>query len=272
MATYHFATFVPSTGTQLPVLVFSSGMLTNSENIKFLMQGIADKGFICVVPDRDNDLVGGGLRLLASVFCGVPLKCAIKTDGSHLMKAFEWVQGNEFASRTGNRADVSKIAVGGWSMGAMGAIKAAGQLGKKIGAMVIVSPSLEKANEKMMKFQTAEMKQIVKSLHCPSLWITSEGDFIKSVTCEYFDMSPTPKTMVVFKDSALDVSLPYFRAHTVWPSFPLNNIKGMQQHMALAAEEKDVTHIPVSAFLAKLFSGTAGIDAGSSEFAEVKSA
>jgi len=56
-----FATFVTTSPSDaaLPVLLFQSGYGSSSVGHAPLMEAIASKGYICVIPDREDDTKGG---------------------------------------------------------------------------------------------------------------------------------------------------------------------------------------------------------------------
>merc|ERR1719482_2236672 len=99
------------------------------------------------------------------------------------------------------------------------------------------------------------MQGVVKKWNIPSLFITAENDMMKSGMYRFADIAGGENTLVTFKDSALDLSVPTTAATSTWWPFLGLSFMGIPHHFALNTEEKDISHEPVTQFLKKYFVG-----------------
>jgi len=249
-----FATFTPTTKLEaaLPILLFQSGYGSNSSGHQPLLQKIADAGYVCVVPDREADTVGGkesvGL-LFAGLAEGKPASDynAMSTDGTHLAAALEWTKTQTEVD--GQRIDTTKIAGAGFSMGCVEAIQFAGACAPDVKAVAIISSSSGEMLEKLYCFSQSDLAAKCAAFSFPSLWITSDLDSQKGATEELFGAVASPAQLVVFKDDVLDLSMKLTDETSIWSPAANDMLPGLAQHFALASERGVVSDAPIVAFL-----------------------
>jgi len=257
-----FATFTPTTKVEeaLPVLLFQSGYGSNSTGHQPLMQKIADAGYVCVIPDREGDTMGGKEsvgKLFAGLAEGKPASDlnAMSTDGTHLAAALAWVKTK--AEIDGQPIDATKIAGAGFSMGCVEAIQFAAACAADVKAVAIISSSSGEMLEKLYCFKQSELASKCAGFSCPSLWITSDKDSQKGATTELFDVAASPAQLVVFKDEVLDNSMSLTDETSIWSPAVNDMMPGLAQHFALAAERGVVSDAPIVAFLDHHLKGAA---------------
>ena len=106
------------------------------------------------------------------------------------------------------------------------------------------------------------MPQAVKKWSVPSLFITSDFDVVKSGMYRLADVAGgNDKTLVTFKDSALDLSFTNSMKNTSWGLFSMMAcyglpFHGIPRHFAVGGGEDDVPSVPIIAFLNKTFHGS----------------
>ena len=66
---------------------------------------------------------------------------------------------------------------------------------------------------------------------------------------------PVPTPYVCFKDEVLDNSMALTDATSIWSPAIDEQVPGIKQHFALAAEKGVVSDVPILAFLGKVFGG-----------------
>jgi len=249
-----FATFTPSTkaAAALPVLLFQSGYGGSSTSHQPLMQAIADAGYVCVIPDREDDMKGGK-ESVGKVFAGLaegkPASelNAMSTDGTHLAAALAWIK--ERKAIDGQPIDGAKVAAAGFSMGCIEAINFAAAFAADVKAVAIVSSSSGVALEKLYCFEQAELVRKCAEFACPSLWITSDLDSQKAATTELFEAAASPASLLVLKDAALDNSMALTDKTSIWSPAVDEMLPGLAQHFALGCERGVVSDVPIIAFL-----------------------
>lgn len=271
-----FAAFTPSTKVDaaVPILLFQSGYGSTSKSHAPLMQAIADAGFVCVIPDREGDTKGGkesAGKLLAGLATGTPASehNAMSTDGTHLVAALAWCRGREEVE--GQAIDVTKVAVGGFSMGCVEAIMATAACAADVKATVIISPSTGTMLEKAYVFSQEDLLAKVSAFSCPSLYITSDKDFALSNAKDLYAVAKAPASIVVFKDEVLDNSMALSEETSTWSAAIDELLPGLRQHFALAAERGLVSDAPILAFLNQHLKGAANAPlASAASVAEVE--
>ncbi len=258
--TYRFAAFTPSTKTAaaVPVLLFQSGYGSNSWGHEPLMQKIADAGYVCVIPDRQRDTIGGKESIgklfagLAEGVCASEFN-AMSTDGSHLAAAHAWVAKQKEVN--GQPIDASKVAAGGFSMGCIEAIKFAAANSAVTKAVIIISSSTGAFAEKLYNFSQADLVAKCAAFACPSLWITSDQDCQNAATRELYEAAKPPASLLVFRDEVLDNSMALTDETSIWSPAANEQLPGIAQHFALAAERNVVSDAPAIAFLNQYVKG-----------------
>ena len=124
-----FATFTPSSkgafdyahaksGTgALPVFLFAHTYGGDSKCHTPLLQAVADKGYICVVADRTNDIRPeiSTKDFVVSAFFRATTVCALSSDGTWLAACLDWIK--KQAKVDGFTPDLTKVVAGGFSMG-----------------------------------------------------------------------------------------------------------------------------------------------------------
>jgi len=109
-----FAVFAPAEGDKLPVVLFQSGYGGTSAGHGFLLEKIAESGFIVIAPERTDDQNCGCMAIVGFLlFCPC---AALPVDGSHLGLALTYAR--DTRNKWMDRADLSKVALMGFSMGA----------------------------------------------------------------------------------------------------------------------------------------------------------
>ena len=137
-----------------------------------------------MLPERRHSMAGGRWAPLIACACLQHNPARMSTDGRAIALALEYVKAEaalDGGAKIQGRADLSKVFVGGFSMGAVEAINAAALLKGQICGLIAISPSLRSfgsafAFERMYNFRSDDMMCKVKGLSVRSLWITSEGD------------------------------------------------------------------------------------------------
>ena len=259
---------------KLPIVLFQSGYGSDSVSHAPMLKSIASAGFIVVAPDHRYDKFGGCFSVFGFL---TGMSCAaMSTDGSHLGKAIHYVKNT--SNRWMDRADTNKIALMGFSMGGQEVIHANARFPDDIKAIIVLSGSI------MLPLATAigwnpccypfsggsctglsdtplglcGMGKALRSWRVPSLFITSERDMAKCGMYRAVDIVGGQSTLITFKDEALDLEIPHTKKTTIWDCFtPLtcygSPFYGLRQHFALASETKDISHLPINAFLRQHF-------------------
>lgn len=264
-----FVVFLPEDSSvgELPVVLFQSGWGCNSESHRSLLQKVSNAGFLVVSPDREGDQAGGP-EGIAQAFQGNPSAAAVSANGMHLVAAYDFIKDHE-------RADISKLAVGGMNMGGCEAINATAILREQVKACFVLSGAMGETMAQIFGANREEMKEKVAGrTACPSLWITAESDCCKPATTEFFELCACPKGIVTINDSCLDLELPNTLKTTIFPKEMLLGDKafpGLAEHCALGCETKDVSNVIISAFLKDVlnqrgFTAKAADDIGEARF------
>jgi len=281
-----FATWAPSEGTGYPVVLFQSGYLsTSTTSHADLLEKIAAEGFVVIAPVRASDQRCGccGPAAWMSSFLGV---AAMSVDGSNLKMAYEYAQNK--SNKLMDKGDVSKLTLAGFSMGAQEVVHAQQRLPTETKAAIIISGSLMRMGYVLgwnlccctgvctgtnapcfsdTPISCCGMEAAAQSWTIPSLFVTAEGDLAKAGTNRFYGLAGGDKTMVTFKDSALDLTLadssggpdgPWRYFICMSPCMPCF---GFAQHFAQAEATGDnnVTSLPVTQFLKKTFNGEGGV-------------
>lgn len=246
-------------------MLFQSGYGSSSAGHRFFCQKVAAEGFIVIAPDRTDDHKCGCCGIIG--FLNLVSCSALSVDGSHLAMAADYAKNK--SNRFMDRADATKMAISGFSMGAQEAVHAAARLPGETKAVVILSGSI------MLPLATAigwncccapcnpgstccsdsplgmcGMAAAIRSWTFPSLVVTSDLDMTKSGNYRLHEIAGGHSTLVTFKDSALDLDIPTTKATSAWGGFACaacytSPLYGMRQHFALGNEENDVAHEPV---------------------------
>ena len=256
-----FAVFYPSTGKNLPVVLYQSGMGGSSSGHKYQASIIAADGYVVVLPDRDGDQRGGYLNIFMFLMLASPI-ASVSTDGSHLMLALEYVK---LATEKGSgspisgMADPTKIIASGFSMGGNEAIHFARNC-PDVKAAILISPSVMWFGTISFRISNAKLKQAAKSLDIPTLWITSEKDMTAVATYKMANEIVKKPTLVTFKSSVLDLDTPTTKATTFYgPFLGVGRYIGMADHFSLGNEKNDVSTLAILPFMKNVLStGEAG--------------
>ena len=258
-----FTAFVPphKVDSPVPVVLFQSGHGSNSACHAPLLNALASEGFVCILPDRDTDTLntpeGDAVEL---IFTEGKLTAALSTDGTHLAAAYEWLlaQGGVVS---GQKVDTTKVAVGGFSMGAIEAINFASQKqgAGGISAVFLISSSTSENAEPLYQFKETDLVDKVSKFTIPSLDITSDKDCMHDATKKLAVAAAKPSALVVFKDEVLDNSMTLTQELSIWHTRHIEMIPGLAQHFALAAEAKVVAKEPVVGFLRRTLLHAGGI-------------
>eukprot|EP00937_MAST-01D_sp_MAST-1D-sp2_P007927 g7927.t1 len=273
-------------GEELPVVLFQSGYHSNSSDHEPVLRRIAAAGFVTIAVDRENDKACGA--------CGVVgflngCSCAAQpTDGSNLQAALEWAKHTKSAGTHAalTRANLAKVAVMGFSMGAQEAVHAAARFPDEVGAVVIFSGSLMAPAATAYGFNPCcakcgaggtcfsdtplsiccGMAHAMRGWAVPSLHVTSDGDLVRSAAYRAAAIAGAKgggeAHLVTLKGSALDLSIPRTKAGTAWGLFTCLDcygcpLKGMHHHFAMG-HERGPAHEPVTGFLRQVFYGEEG--------------
>ena len=251
-----FATFTPKTGSgKLPVFLFAHTYGGNSVCHTPLLQALADKGYICVTADRTEDMVGSTKDFIRGALNGKTV-CALSSDGTYLAACLDWIKKQETVN--GFEPDLTKVVAGGFSMGGVEVVHFAGTHSAEIKAMILISPSTLKANEKLFHFRLAKLQEILAGIKIPSLYICSDKDGSKKICKLHYGAAPSPAAVLSFKDSHLDNSMSLTSETTMWKlsSWMVKFVifvtgGGLRRHFALASERKVVSDVPIHAFISK---------------------
>ena len=249
-----FATFVPTSPSDaaLPVFLFQSGYGSSSVGHAPLMEAIASKGYICVIPDRAGDSEGGK-EAVGALFGEGKTVSALSSDGTYLGAALAWVKAQE--SIGGFKPDLTKIAAGGFSMGGIEVIKFCAANGADVKACIGVDPSTQEMCEGLSLFKQAELREMVGAFKMPSLWIGSDKSVGNGEAKAMYEAATATAAYVCFKDEVLDNSMALTDATSIWSPAIDEQVPGIKQHFALAAEKGVVSDVPILAFLGKVFGG-----------------
>ena len=249
-----FATFVPTSPSDaaLPVFLFQSGYGSSSVGHKPLMEAIASKGYICVIPDRAGDSEGGK-EAVGALFGEGKTVSALSSDGTYLGAALAWVKAQETIG--GFKPDLTKIAAGGFSMGGIEVIKFCAANGADVKACIGVDPSTQEMCEGLYLFKQAELREMVGAFKMPSLWIGSDKSVGNGEAKAMYEAATATSAYVCFKDEVLDNSMALTDATSIWSPAIDEQVPGIKQHFALAAEKGVVSDVPILAFLGKVFGG-----------------
>ena len=270
-----FATFTPSSkgafdyahaksGTgALPVFLFAHTYGGDSKCHTPLLQAVADKGYICVVADRTNDIRPeiSTKDFVVSAFFRATTVCALSSDGTWLAACLDWIK--KQAKVDGFTPDLTKVVAGGFSMGGVEVINFVGTHPPEVKALIVISPSTDKMGEPLFQFSYDKIQQQLGGLTIPSLFITSKYDNGKAVCKAHFDVTPSPSALLSFADAHLDNSMSLTSETTMWKihgsqrSWLLKCLGdvllggGLRRHFAVASERKVVSADPIAAFVEK---------------------
>ena len=225
-----------------------------------------------MLPERRHSMAGGRWAPLIACACLQHNPARMSTDGRAIALALEYVKAEaalDGGAKIQGRADLSKIFVGGFSMGAVEAINAAALLKGQICGLIAISPSLRSfrsafAFERMYNFRSDDMMCKVKGLSVRSLWITSEGDALRDAAMTYSspksDAPPLSARaeLVIFKDSSIDQACTsYVGVATNWLPSLVRAVPGLTQHFALCVSERQVVSVlAVVRFVEAVVAGT----------------
>ena len=278
----YFEVLVPenieSVTSQLPVVLFQHGYGSNSVSHGFVLQAIASAGYVVVAPNRTDDFFCGTCGVVG--FLSTCSCSAMATDGTSLMKALEFIKKKD--NQWMEKADLEKISIMGFSMGGQEVIHMQARAADEVKAIIILSGSVMLPLATVIGWNPCcqpcaggtctlcsdtpvglcGMPQAVRKWSVPSLFITSDFDAVKAGTYKLADIAGgNDKTLVTFKDSALDLSFTNSKKTTSWGLFSYIACYGMPfygipQHFALGGGEDAVTSVPIVAFLNKTFNGS----------------
>ena len=257
-----FAVFYPSTGKNLPVVLYQSGMGGSSSGHKYQASIIAADGYVVVLPDRDGDQRGGYLNTFMFLMLASPI-ASVSADGSHLMLALEYVK---LATEKGSgspisgMADPSTIIAAGFSMGGNEAIHFAAKSPDVVKAAILISPSVMWFGTISFRISHKAMTEAARDLSIPTLWITSEKDMTAVATYKMANEIVKKPTLVTFKSSVLDLDTPTTKATTHYgPFLGVGRYIGMADHFSLGNEKNDVSTLAILPFMKNVLStGEAG--------------
>ena len=206
---------------------------------------------ICVIPiaRRLQGQQGGRGRALRR---GQTVS-ALSSDGTYLGAALAWVKAQE--SIGGFKPDLTKIAAGGFSMGGIEVIKFCAANGADVKACIGVDPSTQEMCEGLYLFKQAELREMVGAFKMPSLWIGSDKSVGNGEAKAMYEAATATSAYICFKDEVLDNSMALTDATSIWSPAIDEQVPGIKQHFALAAETGVVSDVPILAFLGKVFGG-----------------
>ena len=104
----------PGRNKKLPVVLFQTGYGSTTTSTAPFLEGLAAEGFLVIAPDRSDDLRCGFCGLLG--FLNTCSCSALAVDGSNLQLALAYAK--DPTNQWMDRADLSKVVIAGFSMGA----------------------------------------------------------------------------------------------------------------------------------------------------------
>ena len=270
-----FAVFAPKAGQgKLPVLLFQSGHGSNMASQTHFLERIAAQGFIVIAPDRSDDAACGPVGIVG--FLSGCLCAANAVDGSAFKMALEFAKSPENKFR--DRADMSKVAMGGFSMGAQEALAGQARFGAQ--AMLYISGSFMAPLANVLGWNPAcypcsggscfccsdtpvspcGQGEALRQSTAPSLILTCENDVVIAATHRQKEILGERATLVTLKESAIDLSAPVTRATTGWGPFltlscPGGPFHGIPRHFAIIEDAGNVASDITAAFLKQHLAG-----------------
>ena len=205
-----------------------------------------------MIPDRTDD-TKGGKESPGAAFGEGKILSALSSDGTYLGATLAWVKAQE--SIGGFKPDLTKIAAGGFSMGGIEVIKFCAANGADVKACVGVDPSTQEMCEGLYLFKQAELREMVGAFKMPSLWIGSDKSVGNGEAKAMYEAATATSAYICFKDEVLDNSMALTDATSIWSPAIDEQVPGIKQHFALAAEKGVVSDVPILAFLGKVFGG-----------------
>jgi hypothetical protein len=274
-----FAVFAPKNGKEkLPVLLFQSGYGNDSAAHYAFFQRIAAEGYLVIAPDRSDDMRCGVCGLIGFLsFCSCS---AMTTDGSNLKLALEYVKNpkNEWM----DRADLSKLTVGGFSMGSCESVHAKARFPSEFKAVMFISPSIMVPTANAIQWNCCCYPlsggsctccsdtpvslcgegAAIRAFNVPTLIVTSDLDTLIGGSYRAADILGDSATLVTLKDSAIDITTPTINATSSWGSLLAmgccvgSPFYGMKRHFAIAEDADGTVSALAVAFLKQVYSGT----------------
>ena len=281
-----FAVFVPVTKKggklpyQLPVVLFQTGYGSTTTSTAPFLEGLAAEGFLVIAPDHSDDLRCGFCGLLG--FLSACSCSALAVDGSNLQRALAYAK--EPANKWMDRADLSKVAIVGFSMGAHEVINTHARSPEAFKAAALLSGSgpIPLANVIAWNLPCAPcagsscspccsdtpvtpcgLGQALRAFDVPTLVVTSESDLAMGGAYRAASILAEKGvgTLVTFKESVLDLSAPTTAGHTAWgPLLAMGGcygtpFHGLARHFAIIEDADGVTSSTVASFLKPALSG-----------------
>jgi predicted dienelactone hydrolase len=173
--------YIPPNAVKAPVIVFSHGIGGSIECCSYLAKAWAPHGFICVFiqhPGSDENIWKGKIRILNEFKESFKHNQNSRTRAEDLRFAIDCLEQIAADDKTfADRIDLTRIGVGGYDLGALASMLAAGQVppdggvslhDKRIKAVLAMSPPVRWTN---MSF-----KEIYKPVSAPTLFITGTED------------------------------------------------------------------------------------------------
>lgn len=262
---------------KLPVVLFQSGYGANSDSHYLYLQRIAAEGFLVVAPDRSDDQfcgLCGIIGFLSFVSCS-----ALAVDGSNLKLALEYIKDPK--NQWMDRADLNKITMAGFSMGASEALHATTRFPGETKAVMFISPSILAPVGNIINWNCCMQPcfggscrvcsdtpvgycgqgAAVRAITVPTLIVTAENDTLAGGAYRAADLLGDKAVLVTLKESAIDLSTPVTRATSYWgPMLSMgccvaSPFHGIIRHFAIADDTAGSTSDPTVAFLKQVYTG-----------------
>ncbi|EOD10436.1 hypothetical protein EMIHUDRAFT_215638 [Emiliania huxleyi CCMP1516] len=253
---YHTETPVPGTKTtfadssgKLPVLLFQSGYGHSSDGHAPFLERIAAEGcFLVIAPDRSDDQQCGALGILG--FLNFVSCSAVTTDGSNLALALSYAKDDQ--NQWMERADLSKVAMAGFSMGAAEAINAQARLPSETKALLLLSPSILVPAANVIAWNCC--LQPITGGQC---FLCSDTPVGPCGTGQALRQSAVPAFVLSSENDMLRSGVS--RAADILGERDCygSPLYGASRHFALADDVDAVSSAPVAAFLKQQFCGGA---------------
>eukprot|EP01052_Picozoa_sp_SAG31_P010643 SAG31_NODE_588_length_13820_cov_47.352452_5_plen_352_part_00 len=216
-----FPTYRPtnlSAADRWPVFVFMHGSGSDDRFLSPSLSRWASHGFIVIAP-----LMG------TEAMCANPLEdyfCSDhSSDGRFILDALQWINSmnREPTSDFYSHVDGKAVAIGGWSMGGVSAIKAAAAMpAGAISAVVLASPSVEFCGL-LYNYSQAEIEEDwQKALnatmgHAPWFLYTATDDILQPATLKLFDSGRSDSIYAQYKAEYCARKPPFLNT-TIWPA------------------------------------------------------